>query len=232
VEEPDPRSRAEDRETADLVARFQSGDSAAFDLIYRRFAPGVNAVARRIVRDPHEAEDVTQEVFAAALRVLPGFRSRQGGLGGWLSVTARNLALTHLRRQRRSEVTAPDRVDLLVESLSLGGAGEELLHLSEGEVWRLVAKLPAFQQEVLELRFRHDLSPVEIARRLGRSVGAVDQAQRRALATLRRRVEHRRRPPPGRRDQHPFSRICWTGLEGMCGRKVFVGTAALRAMSR
>lgn len=185
---------AEDRDTAELVARFQAGDVPAFDRIYARFAPAIRDEAMRVVRDAHQAEDVMQDVFAAALEALPTFRARAGGLRAWLFVTTRNIAITHLRRENRTQVTAPSVVDELLDATASDPpppAG-----WAEGDVWRLAQRLPPLQRQVLVLRFHHGLSPAEIAQRLGRTVGAIDQAQRRALTTLRSRLAAR--GPPAR----------------------------------
>jgi RNA polymerase sigma factor (sigma-70 family) len=171
------------------VERFQAGDPAAFDLIYARYHDRIYARVRRLIADPHEAEDVTQEVFVAAFKALPTFRPSGGGLPAWLLATARNSALAH-RRRRWTAATEADQLVRLIDAITARELPEPGPK-DEVDVWPLIERLPPLQREVLELRFRHDLSPGEIASRLGRSVGAVDQAQRRALATLRERLERR-----------------------------------------
>jgi DNA-binding CsgD family transcriptional regulator len=79
-------------------------------------------------------------------------------------------------------------------------------------VWRLTTHLTSAQREVLELRYRHDLSLEQIAERLGRSRGSVDALQHRAIATLRTRLEARidgYGPSGGRRDPLPMRALSW-----------------------
>jgi RNA polymerase sigma-70 factor (ECF subfamily) len=187
VEEPSSLP-AEDRHTAVLLARFQTGEEAVFDELYRRYFGRVYEYAMRLLRDAHEAENVTHDVFAAALEALGRSGPWDKPLRAWLFATAKNLALMHHRKHGRVEVTEQNELDALADELSLYAEAHGHAALSGGDVWRLTAGLTAFQRQVLELRFKHDLSPEEVADKLGRSRGAIDQAQHRALTTLRSRL--------------------------------------------
>jgi RNA polymerase sigma-70 factor (ECF subfamily) len=89
------------------VTRARGGDRASFEALYRRHRPAVLAIARRITRDPSEAEDVTQEVFAALLPALPRFRG-DARFRTWLHRIAVNRAIQHMRKRWPIPVASPE----------------------------------------------------------------------------------------------------------------------------
>lgn len=146
------------------VAAAKAGDSEALRYLYVRYADNVYGYVRSIVRDEHEAEDVTQEVFAKLARALDRYEDRGLPFHAWLLRVARNLALDHVRSSklvpceevRVAEVRADqedgDRSRALIDALSA---------------------LPEDQGEVVYLRHVLGLSPGEIAKRIDRSEASV-----------------------------------------------------------
>src|SRR3989304_2006538 len=91
-----------DREVGQqLVERVQRGDKHAFDLLVSKYQRKLGRLISRFVRDPAEAEDVTQDAFIKAYRALPGFRgesafyTRPSRIG---IHTAKNLLVANERR--------------------------------------------------------------------------------------------------------------------------------------
>lgn len=84
-----------------LVERVQSGDQAAFGLLVQKYQRKLLRLVMRLVRDPAEAEDVTQEAFIKAYRALPNFRG-ESAFYTWLYRigvnTAKNWLVAHGRR--------------------------------------------------------------------------------------------------------------------------------------
>lgn len=84
-----------------LVERVQSGDQQAFGLLVSKYQRKLLRLVMRLVRDPGEAEDVTQEAFIKAYRALPGFRG-ESAFYTWLYRigvnTAKNWLVAHGRR--------------------------------------------------------------------------------------------------------------------------------------
>jgi RNA polymerase sigma-70 factor (ECF subfamily) len=84
-----------------LVERVQSGDREAFGLLVSKYQRKLLRLVMRLVRDPAEAEDVTQEAFIKAYRALPNFRG-ESAFYTWLYRigvnTAKNWLLSHGRR--------------------------------------------------------------------------------------------------------------------------------------
>src|SRR5215207_5679385 len=86
----------------DLVALVRNGNGAAFAAIMQRYSPRLFRVARGVVRDDSEAEDVLQEAYVRAYAGLGGFRG-EAALGTWLTRIVLNEAMGRLRRLRPTE---------------------------------------------------------------------------------------------------------------------------------
>lgn len=84
---------------AELVRRARAGELSAFDALTTRYERHVYTLALRIVQNPHDAEDVTQQAFLSALEGLAGFRE-QASFATWLSRIATYAALKILRKRR------------------------------------------------------------------------------------------------------------------------------------
>ena len=83
-----------------LVERVQRGDKSAFDLLVSKYQRRLGRLISRFVRDPAEAEDVTQEAFIKAYRALPGFRG-DSAFYTWLYRIGINTAKNHLLANKR-----------------------------------------------------------------------------------------------------------------------------------
>jgi RNA polymerase sigma-70 factor (ECF subfamily) len=160
------------------VRRAQEGDREALGFLYTRYADDVYGYVRSIVRDQHEAEDVTQQVFAKLIRVIGKYEEREVPFFAWVLRVARNLAVDHLRRQRVIPVeevrTSTERTGDAVRDHSIGEDLREAL-----------SELPKDQREVVLLRHVAGFSPPEIATLTGRTEGSIHGLHhrgRRALA--------------------------------------------------
>jgi RNA polymerase sigma-70 factor, ECF subfamily len=166
------------RLVASAVRRAKRGDSEAVRFLYVRYADRVYGYVCSIVRDEHEAEDVTQHVFAKLMIVIPKFREGEGLFDAWLLRVARNVAIEHVRR--RCAVLSEDGREL--EGEPVDGEAAQLRSLALRDA---LAALPDDQCEVLMLRHLVGLSPAEIAARLGRSSSSVWGLQHRAARSVR-----------------------------------------------
>ena len=95
---------------AALVVRASAGDARAFERIYREHSGRVYGLCLRMTRDPHLAEDCTQETFINAWRGLGKFETRSS-LGTWLHRIAVNACLARRRKTPRLESLAEDEED-------------------------------------------------------------------------------------------------------------------------
>jgi RNA polymerase sigma-70 factor (ECF subfamily) len=93
----------EDPTDQDLVERVQRGDKTAFDLLVRKYQHRVGKLVMRYLRDPADAEDVTQEAFIKAYRALPKFRG-ESAFYTWLYRIAINTAKNAAVARSRSPV--------------------------------------------------------------------------------------------------------------------------------
>jgi RNA polymerase sigma-70 factor (ECF subfamily) len=188
IERIEPSAQAaEDVDTARLVMRIQGGEGELFSSLYERYFGRVYGYLRLLLRDPHEAEDVTQQVFTSVLRALPRYERRRQPFRAWLFVIARNEALRSLRRANLAEPVDPHDLGERVEGL---GATElpALDWISDHDLTIFLRRLPIAQRQVLALRYMLDLPTSEIAAILDRSPDDVRMLEHRALRVLRARL--------------------------------------------
>jgi RNA polymerase sigma-70 factor (ECF subfamily) len=174
-------ARAEDDEMAtrrvsQAIRRAQLGDREALGFLYARYADSIYGYVRSIVHDSHEAEDVTQQVFAKLIRVIDKYEQRDVPFFAWILRVARNVAVDHLRRQ----CLVPVEIWISDNGSGDPAAGRRMRDLSEA-----LAELPRDQCEVLVLRHFAGLSPTEIASRTGRSEGSVHGLHHRGRKALK-----------------------------------------------
>src|SRR3954453_16186610 len=161
---------------AAATEQARAGDDDALRLIYLLYADNVFGYVAAIVRDEHDAEDITSEVFARLPRALTHYKVSSTPSAAWLLRVARNAALDHLRPQR----SVP-----LAEVHATGETAE--LHARERleGLTAAFAALPDDQRQVMLLRLVAGHTPGEIAQQLGRSVDAIHALQHRARRRLR-----------------------------------------------
>ncbi|HTA34590.1 MAG TPA: sigma-70 family RNA polymerase sigma factor [Solirubrobacteraceae bacterium] len=172
---------------AQAVKRAQAGDRQALGFLYARYADNVYGYVRSIVHDQHEAEDITQHVFAKLIHVIGKYEERDVPFFAWILRVARNVAVDHIRRHRAipvEEVRAVDDCGRGPED------GERMNDLREA-----LAVLPHDQREVLVLRHFAGLSPGEIARRTGRTEGSVHGLHHRGRRALTAELSRRGAAP-------------------------------------
>jgi RNA polymerase sigma-70 factor, ECF subfamily len=89
---------------ADVVRLAQEGDAVAFEQVYRLHSRRVYSLCRRMVADPEEAEDLTQDVFLHLFRKINTFRG-ESAFSTWLHRMAVNIVLMRLRRKRIAKIS-------------------------------------------------------------------------------------------------------------------------------
>jgi RNA polymerase sigma-70 factor (ECF subfamily) len=160
------------------VARAKEGDREAVRYLYTTYVHNVYGYVRSIVRDDHEAEDVTQHVFAKLMTAIVKYDERGVPFFAWLLRLARNAAIDMLRANRLT----PTEVVFSPELTS----GTDL---DQAETVRTaLAMLPDEQREVVFLRHVVGLTPGEIADRMGRSEGSIHGLHHRGRRTLQREL--------------------------------------------
>jgi RNA polymerase sigma-70 factor (ECF subfamily) len=171
------------RLVAKAIRRAQEGDRDAFGFLYAHYADNVFGYVRSIVRDHHEAEDITQHVFAKLLKVIGKYEERDVPFLAWVLRVARNVAMDHMRDNRLVPVDEVMCVDSRMHA-----EPEVAAHF--GDLFQALANLPQAQCEVVMLRHLVGLSPSEIAGMTGKSEGSIHalhhRGRRSVAAELRR----------------------------------------------
>lgn len=148
---------------------------SALHFLYVRYADDVCGFVQSIVRDPHEAEDVTQNVFTKLITAIQRYEQREVPFAAWILRVARNVALDHLRARRQipfAEVRTDDD-------------GDQQLGAERGQCLReALSRLPEDQRQVLVLRHVVGLAPGEIAQRLGKTEGSIHGLHHRGRGAL------------------------------------------------
>ncbi len=172
---------AELREDAALVAAAADGDAGAFRSLVNRHLSGVLAVARRMLRDDAEAEDVAQEALLRLWRSAEALEVGPQGLRPWLRRVVSNLCVDRMRSGRRLTVVeeVPDRAEPATQLSEL-----EALDVSQ-RVDAALKELPDRQRMALTLFHYEGLSQVEV----GRIMGISDEAVESLLARARRHLK-------------------------------------------
>jgi RNA polymerase sigma-70 factor, ECF subfamily len=176
----------------ELVAAFQSGDIAAFDLLVQRWDRRIQGVVFRLVGNHEEARDVSQEAFLKAYRALGTFK-KESRFSSWLYQIAVNATRDRFRRRRRRADVSLEDVDDGTEP-SLRDGGPSALQLIESRdlsraVAAAMAELPDEQREVVILKEYEGLTFPEIAETLDVPLSTVKTRLYRGLGQLRVRLE-------------------------------------------
>lgn len=169
-----------------MLAAACAGSPWALQVLYDSLNGPVHAFCR--TRGAAEPDDVASEVFLAVFTSLREFSGDEQQFRSWVFTIAHRRIVDSFRRSSRRPVTTP----YLPESdgrRTASGEDDALVSLATQRVRERIADLPPDQRDVLLLRILGDLTIEQIAVALGKSDGAVKALQRRALASLRKRIE-------------------------------------------
>lgn len=181
-----PAARSAERMAeARLIAAARRGDRKALEQLLREASEPAYRFSRGFCRDPHEAEDLAQDVMATLLRTLDSFRG-DSSLSTWTYTVARRACGRRKKRQAReapleaagpAALARPSHADEPHRRLERRQLGEALE--------RAVASLPDAQREVLVLRDVEGLPAAEVAKIVGIGERAVKSRLHRARLAVR-----------------------------------------------
>jgi RNA polymerase sigma-70 factor (ECF subfamily) len=171
----DRSASGDSRLTRQAVAKAKLGDPEGIHYLYVRYADDVRRYVSTFVRDPHEAEDITHNVFAKLMTAIAKYEERSVPFAAWILRVSRNAALDHLRAKRMiptDEVRFSD-LDPAHDGIEMGR-----------DIRIALESLPEDQREVLVLRHIVGLSPTEIAGTLEKTESSVHGLHHRGRRAL------------------------------------------------
>ena len=170
---------------AALVSRVVDRDESALAALYDRYAGMLFSILHRILHDTQAAEEILQDIFFQLWRNAREFDPKRGSLPGWLTVIARNRAISRLRKRR------PEDGDELIECTIAMPYNLETVAAQNQLMTRVKAaleNLPIEQRAALELAYFEGLTHSEIAERTGDPLGTVKTRIRSAVEALKSRL--------------------------------------------
>jgi len=184
---------------AEAIGQAKEGVAAAFEHLYRAHCRRVYCLCLRMIKNPAEAEDLTQQVFLQLFRKISTFRG-ESSLSTWLHRVTVNIVLMHLRQRNPAEVLAED-----LEGRTSNGEGSSgqcpsdtsmIGAIERLNLMRAIRKLPCGYKQIFLLHDVIGYGHGEIARLLGCSTGS----SKSQLHKARKRLQCLLQGGPGREE--------------------------------
>jgi RNA polymerase sigma-70 factor, ECF subfamily len=176
--------RDDDDVLASYLARAGRGDQQAFAGLYDQLAPLVHGIVLKVVRDPSQSEEVTQEVFVELWRLSPRYEPSKGTVRTWAATVAHRRAVDRVRseqaarnRQDREANKRVVEVDTVAESVEVS--------LDQARVRRALSSLTPTQREAVELAYFGGHTYREVAVLLDVAEGTLKSRIRDGMIRLR-----------------------------------------------
>ena len=178
----------------ELLEAYRAGNPDAISVLISRHSQRVYDYIRMLVKDSDLADDLFQETFVKAVRVIDqGRYTDQGRFLSWVMRIAHNQVIDHFRSQRKDHVINESEAgyDILgTQRLSEGSIEERMVgEQIEADLRRLIEQLPDEQREVVKMRYYGNLSFKEIAEQTEVSINTALGRMRYALINLRKMIK-------------------------------------------
>jgi len=174
---------------AEVFRALKGGQSEALGILYDRYASLVYRLALRILANPQEAEDLTQEIFLNLWR-SGKYNPDRGSLSSFLTTMTRSRAIDKLR-SRGTKLKFLQRWGQMMTAETPSPTPFEVASLSQRsqQVNSDLAQLPSSQRQVLEMAYYDGLSQSEIAKKLDTPLGTIKTWSRQGLLNLRKNLK-------------------------------------------
>lgn len=180
VDDPDGPATADD-----LLQRIARGDSQAFELLYDQVANSVFGIVRRVLRDPAQSEEVTQEVLIEVWRTSTRFDPARGSASSWILTMAHRRAIDRVRSaqasvdrdQRSAQRDHVADFDVVAEQVET--------RLEQEQVRRCLGTLTELQNESVRLAYYGGYTYREVSELLDVPLGTIKTRLRDGLIRLR-----------------------------------------------
>lgn len=171
---------------AALIEQIIARDECALAALYDRYAGLLSSVLNRILRDKQAAEEILQDVFYQLWRTAPNFDASRGSLPAWLTVIARNRAISRLRKVNPAAGEELEENSVVLPfNLESAVAQKQMLT----RVRAVLEQMPGEQRSCIELAYFQGMTHSEIARCTGDPLGTVKTRLRTAVETLKRNFQ-------------------------------------------
>jgi RNA polymerase sigma-70 factor, ECF subfamily len=170
---------------ADLLRRCARGDEQSFAAVYDLTASRVHGLVVRVVRDPAQAEEVTQEVYLQAWRTASRYDEQKGSALSWLMTLAHRRAVDRVRSAEaasRQDTTYHQRTRTVPHDTTAEAAETSI---EARRVRTALAELTTVQREALELAYFGGYTHTEVATMLDLPVGTAKTRIRDGIIRLR-----------------------------------------------
>jgi RNA polymerase sigma-70 factor, ECF subfamily len=169
----------------DLLAAVARGDHSAYELVYERVTAAVYGIVRRVLRDPAQSEEVTQEALLQVWTNAPRYDPGRGSAQSWIMTIAHRRAVDRVRSEestkrcgdRYAGREVPAEFDCVAEDVTM--------RLEQAAVRKCLATLTALQREAITLTYYDGWTYPEAAKRLGAPLGTVKTRIRDGLIRMR-----------------------------------------------
>ena len=177
-------SRTVDRDDRDeavtrAVIAAKAGDMDAVRFLYVRYKDNVYGYVLSILREPHESEDATQQVFMKLMSSIQKYEPRAVPFSAWILRVARNVAIDHVRQRR-----AIPCEEVFESSHQADDSGRD----RRWDIETALRAVPEDQREVVVLRHLVGLTPGEIAVHMGRTEAAIHGLHHRGRQAVKRQL--------------------------------------------
>ena len=171
-------------ELGDLLVRVARGDESAFAAVYDSLGASVYGLARRVIRDPARAEEISQEVFIQVWQSAVRFDPRRGSAKSWVLTLAHRRAVDAVRhdqaatnRENKYDWSSGPDFDEVEEQVTIS--------LEHQQVKRCLDGLTELQREAVNLAYYQGYTYAEVADALDANPATVKTRMRDGLVRLR-----------------------------------------------
>ena len=169
-----------------LLRRIRERDEHALAELYDRHATYVYSLARSILRNDDDAEDVTQEVFFRVWDRGSAFDPSKGSPLAWLTILTRRLAIDRTRSRTFRARGRETSLEAAAASTDGKGADDIVLSAEANQVLAALEQLDPVYRDVIRMSYYEGLSHSGIASKLGAPLGTVKSRLREGVTQLRR----------------------------------------------
>ena len=167
-----------------FLSRAGRGDQSAFAELYDSLAPLLHGIVLKVLRDPAQSEEVTQEAFVELWRLAPRYDASRGSVRSWATTLAHRRAIDRVR----SEQSSRNRTEREAQNrpIQSGDVAEQVVANIDGtRVRKALERLTEIQRQAVELAYFGGHSYREVAVLLGVAEGTIKTRIRDGMIRLR-----------------------------------------------